>query len=367
MILAPYVPRAASIHEAVYCYLSVERAVLQETESAVTNWATQYWGPSWHHIMVSDPLHESLSGWDSPNDPFYMLKAIAKIPKTPLRGALPPHPHLASFAMRVFHNRNSWAHFGNNQLMHSIKNDIQQLVVFATLAEFDVAARAKEAYEALDTLTKAAGGLVIAPVLKVATASVARAPETEDELPNVPDPMVVRPRVGSPWESDLPMERLELNVKQRDLLDTQTGQSVKDRWPTAALAEQVVKRWFDLSPSTPFVHVDPDDGATVGFLEGYPYLIGYVGEEPDSPEGQYRGFLSDAIYVYEGDGLATHDYGSPLEMSTENRQAFLHEVKKRRLPQGEAFQISNYGDLVHLSDDGPVRVMTLSEPSSHRG
>jgi hypothetical protein len=246
--------------------------------------------------------------------------------------------------------------------MHSIKHDIQQLVAFATLAEFDVAEKAKDAYDALDVLTKAAGGLVMAPTLKVATTSAPKPPpESEDELPDVPEPAVIRPRVGSAWEDDLPMERLELNLKQRDLLDTQTGQSAKKRWPSPALADQVVNRWFDLSPSTPFVHVDPDDGATVGFLEGYPYLIGYVGEEPETPEGQYRGFLPEAIYVYEGDGLATPDYGAPLEMAPENRQAFLEEVKKRRLPQGEAFQISNYGDVVHLSDDGPVRVMTLNQ------
>lgn len=57
------------------------------------------------------------------------------------------------------------------------------------------------------------------------------------------------------------------------------------------------------------------DGAAVGFLDGHPYLIGHVAEEPPTPEGQFRGFQSRAIHVYDGTGLSTREYGTSADLS----------------------------------------------------
>ena len=48
MILNPYVPKVASLHEAMYVYLSVERAVFEDLRILVTSWAKENLGPHWH-------------------------------------------------------------------------------------------------------------------------------------------------------------------------------------------------------------------------------------------------------------------------------------------------------------------------------
>jgi hypothetical protein len=356
MILNPYVPKVASLHEAMYVYLSVERAVFEDLQMLVTSWAKENLGPHWHQEMLSDPQNHPLKGWKSAGDPYYIVKALAKIPHTPFFLALPLHPHLADLAWRIFHNRNAWAHYGNDERMNSIKDDIHQLVKFADAAKLPVGDAAGRAYVALKTLTVAAATLKV-PVhvlpTNVETRSLAAAgvPASKERTP--------RPRIGASWGGLLPEMKLELNSKQRDILDPQTGNSARDRWPTPELAEQAVTRWFELKPSTPYVHVDPVDGAAVGFLDGHPYLIGYVGEEPEMPDGQFRGFQSKAIYVYDGTGLATKEHGTRADLSPEQVMRVKAEIDRRGLAHGEAFRITNYGDLVHQSEDGPVGILTL--------
>ena len=356
MILNPYVPKVASLHEAMYVYLSVERAVFEDLRILVTSWAKENLGPHWHKEMVNDPLNFALKGWDSAGDPYYIVKALAKIPHTPFLRALPLHPHLSDLAWRIFHNRNAWAHYGNDERMNSIKDDIHQLVKFAGAAELDVGDAAERAFAALNSLTHAAAALKVpvhVPPINIdsLTPAAASVPASKERTP--------RPRIGASWGGLLPEMKLELNSKQRDILDPQTGNSARDRWPTPELAEQAVTRWFELKPSTPYVHVDPADGAAIGFLDGHPYLIGYVGEEPETPDGQYRGFQSKAIYVYDGTGLATREHGTPADLSPEQVMRVKAEIDRRGLAHGEAFRITNYGDLVHQSEDGPVGILTL--------
>jgi len=356
MILNPYVPQVASLHEAMYVYLSVERAVFGDLQILVTSWAKENLGPHWRQEMVNDPQNHALKGWDSAGDPYFIVKALAKIPHTPFYAALPLHPHLSDLAWRIFHNRNAWAHYGNDERMNSIKDDIHQLVKFASAAELAVGEAAEHAYAVLTRLTVAAATLAVpTPAARrqteSATVTAASMATSKSLLP--------RPRIGASWGGPLPETKLELNTKQRDILDPHTGNSARDRWPTPELAEQAVTRWFELTPSTPYVHVDPVDGATVGFLDGHPYLIGYVGEEPATPEGQFRGFQSKAIYVYDGTGLATKEYGTPADLTPDQVKQVVAEIDRRGLAEGEAFRITNYGDLVHQGEDGPVRILTL--------
>jgi hypothetical protein len=354
MILSPYVPEAASLHEATYVYLSVERAVLGELSDRVVSWAENNLGRLWHKAFVDNPINYAVKDWKAPGDPFFILKAFAKIPHTPLLKALGPDKNYVDHSADIFHARNLWAHYSQNEQMSAIKEDIFGLVRFAEEAGFDTAKPAEESLTELVKLTAAAAALKPVP-----GKPVVEKPATATPAAMTPP---LRPRIGSPWMAELPSGELELNTKQRDVLDPHTGVSVKDRWPSQDLASAAIGRWLALKPTTPRLRFDETDGATIGFIEGYPFLFGYVGEEPETPPEQFRGFLGNTTYVLRGKELKSQGSRSALAIEAEEIARLLANLVKRGLGDGEAFRLSNYNDLVHLSDQGPVRVATLSGP-----
>ena len=352
MILTPYVPQVASLHEATYVYLSVERAVLGELSNRVVSWAEENLGPLWHKAFVENPINYAVKDWKAPGDPFFILKAFTKIPHTPILKALGPDKNYVDHSADIFHARNLWAHYSQNEQMSAIKEDIFGLVRFAEEAGFDIATPAKEALTELVKLTAAAASLKPVPEKPVV------------EKPTTSIPAVLtppqRPRIGSPWVAELPAGELELNSKQQDVLDPHTGVSVKDRWPSQELALAAIERWLALKPTTPRLRFDAADGATIGFIEGYPFLFGYIGEEPETPPEQFRGFLGNITYVLQGKELKSQASGVSLAIEAQEMHTLLAKLAERGLGDGEAFRVSNYNDLVHLSDEGPVRVATLS-------
>jgi hypothetical protein len=233
--------------------------------------------------------------------------------------------------------------------MLSIKSDIQGLVNFAAAAGLDVAGAVKAASDQLDKVT--AGAMPVPgkskPVAVASLAATTTAP-------------LRRPRVGGSWDEELPTGEIELNAKLRDALDPTTGASLRAQWPSEELAGAAIARWFALKPTTPRLRYDPRDGATVGFLEGFPYLFGYVGEEPETPPEQYRGFLGQATYILTGNALVSEDSGKPLAMDANDLAALMPALDAKGIEQGEAFRVSNYNDLVHVGDEGLTRVFTLS-------
>lgn len=338
-----------SLHDATYVYVTSERAVLSELSLRVQTWASEHLGPMWHPMFVTDPVNYKVQDWEKPSDAYYMLKAIVKIPGSPLLGALKPHPQMLSLARRVLGSRNSWAHYSQDEQMLSIKADIQGLVNFAAAAGLDVAGAVRAAAESLDKVT---AGAVPVPG-KPKPAAPASAPATPTEP-------LRRPRVGGAWDGELPTAEIELNAKLRDALDPTTGASLRNKWPSEELAGAAISRWFALKPTTPRLRYDPRDGATVGFLEGFPYLFGYVGEEPETPPEQYRGFLGQVTYILTGNALLSEDSGETLSLGESDSAALIEVLATKGIEQGEAFRLSNYNDLVHLGDEGLTRVFTMS-------
>lgn len=347
MILKPYMARENSLHDATYVYLTVERAVLGELSQRVQSWAMENLGPSWHSVFLSKPENSKVLGWKDPADPFYILKAFSKIMNTPLLKAVKQGPDLIELAGDVFHNRNLWAHHSQNEQMHEVKGDIRALVMFAEAAGLETAAATKEA---LIQLVKVTTGALPVPGKPAPVLAPAGEPQKTSRQ---------RPRIGSAWSAELPTGEIDLNKKLQDVLDPETGDSLRSKWPTAELAKAAISRWFDLRPTTPRLRYDESDGAVVGFIEGFPYLFGYVGEEPPTPPEQYRGFLSSTTYVLIGGELVAQESGKSLSLSDSDRVLLNEVTSTRSIEDGEAFRISNYNDLVHLSDHGAVRVLSF--------
>jgi hypothetical protein len=233
--------------------------------------------------------------------------------------------------------------------MMSIKGDIRALALFAEATGLDCARPAKEA---LIQLVKVTSGLLPTGT-KFEEAPVAASSPSFSEARQ-------RPRIGGAWGDELPTKELDLNAKLQDALDPETGLSVRGKWPSPELADSAIKRWFALRPTTPRLRYDERDGATVGFLEGFPYLFGYLGEEPPTPADQYRGFLGPSTYVFESGALVSQATATAVALSPADVERLIAALAERAIPDGEAFRISNYDDVVHLSDSGPVRIMTLN-------
>ena len=349
MILKPYMAQENSLHEASYVYLTVERAVLGELSQKVQTWAMEKFGPAWHAMFVTDPDNYKVRDWDNPADGYYVLKAIAKIPGTALLKAIQRGPDLVELANSALVSRNQWAHYSQDERMLSIKGDIQRFVLFAEAAGLEVSAVVRGALTQLNKVT--AGAIPMPGNLGPAPASTKEAEKTSPQ----------RPRIGSAWSAELPIGEIDLNKKLQDVLDPETGDSLRGEWPTAELAKAAIRRWFDLKPTTPRLRYDESDGAVVGFIEGFPYLFGYVGEEPPTPPEQYRGFLGSTTYVLIGGELVAQESGKSLSLSKSDRALLAEVTSAKSIDEGEAFRISNYNDLVHLSDHGAVRVLTVSE------
>lgn len=337
-----------SLHDATYVYLTVERAVLGELSERVQAWAMEHLGPGWHSVFLENSENYAVKGWKDPSDPFFILKAIARIQNTPLLKAFEQGTDLIHLARDVFHTRNLWAHHSQDQQMMSIKGDIRGLVLFAEAAGLGVAVPSREA---------------LAHLIKVSAGLLPSQPTLSPVAESAPGATVViaqqRPRIGGAWGEELPKKVLDLNAKLRDALDSETGLSLRDKWPSPELADAAIKRWFALKPTTPRLRYDERDGATVGFIEGFPYLFGYLGEEPPLPPEQYRGFLEPATYVLESGKLIAQESGKAVTLTETDQGLLADTVVERGIVEGEAFRISNYDDLVHLSDGGPVRVLTL--------
>ena len=350
MILKPYMARENSLHDATYVYLSVERAVLGELSQKVQNWALEHLGPAWLSVFLAKPENYKVQGWKDPADPFYMLKAFSKIPNTPLLKAIEQGPNLVELAGDVFHTRNLWAHHSHDQQMLSIKGDIRALMMFAQSAGLN---SAQSAQEALTQLIKVTAGAAAVQATAVSEAQPQLDAESQSKV-------LQRPRIGSAWSEELPSGEIDLNSKLRDALDPETGATLRDKWPSPELAQAAIDRWFALKPTTPRLLYDERDGATVGFLEGFPYLFGYIGPEPETPPEQYRGFLGDTTYLLMNSELVAQGSGKALSISSGDWQALNKIFSEKGIDEGEAFRVSNYDDLVHLSDQGPVRVLTFS-------
>ena len=351
MILNPYRTRIATLHEATYTYLSVERSVLADLSQKATFVAEKHWGMAWHKAFIAQPENAFLADWKNPKDPFYLLKAIAFNRYSSLISLLGADQNLAQYAAQVFHARNLWLHHAQVQQMSGIKNNIWDLVKFAQLAHLESYRAAKSAYEALNIALDQAPHIPI----KRGKEKEERRTITNTALPQG----LRRPRVGALWEEFLPLCEAMLDTKLKDLTDAQTGESLKHLWETEELADEAIERWVAMRPTYLRMFHDPKDGAIVGYLERYPCLFGYIGEEPYTLPEQHRGFLGQVTFTLRRKKFRNEVTGQSFHMRPKALGELIENLFGMDFTEGSAFRMTNYGDLVHLSEDGPVRILTL--------
>ena len=353
MVLTMHTARDATIDEATLVYLSVERAVIGEFCDKLCFVAETHWGPNWHRDFMAKPENAFLAGWENPRDPFYLLKAIAKDQYSTLIMILCADRIIAQHASDIFHTRILWAHRAHNQQMSSIKYNVLALARFAKLAHLESHRDAQSAHNCLMHMVNTRG----APWRRPRINALPPRSTTHAMLPRG----LRRPLIGGLWEEDLPTHELLLLTKEKELVDAKTRVSQKNRWPTKELADEAIARWISLGPSTIKLFSDDRDGATVAFLEGHPYMLGYVGKEPYTLPREHRGFIGYINYTFRRNKLIDETTGRRMPAITPSMTRICELLTARGFAPGDVFRLTSYGDMVHISDNGPVRILTLGQ------
>ncbi len=353
MVLAPHTARDSTIDEATLVYLSVERSVIGEFCDKLCFVAEVHWGPNWHEHFMARPENAYLAGWKDPRDPFYLLKAIAYNQDSALINILGADRVIARHAIDIFHTRNLWAHRVHNERMSSIKYNVVALARFAKLANLESDRDAQSAHNCLMHMVNTRG----APWRRPRVNPIPERSIYHRMLPRG----LRRPQINGLWEEDLPTHELMLLTKEKDLVDFHTGVSLKNRWPSRALANEALARWISLGPSTIKLFCDDRDGATVAFFEGHPYLIGYAGEEPYTLPQRHRGFIGHVNYTFRRNKLMDETTDTRMPTTTPSMTRICGLLNARGFAQGEVFRLTAYKDMVHMTDHGPVRILTLGK------
>lgn len=357
MRMTPYIPAKKTPEEAARVYLTAEKALFAETRDRVRDWAVKYYGPNWVEIVKAESNTKAIEAWKDERDPFYIFKCLSFGHFCPLQASLGDPVGLALAAKRVVNSRNAWAHFSMDLRMESIRADIVNLLLFAKVVKLSCA---KDIGDSLDALDKASTSAV------TATEVVPPASDTEDEVvlagagtKKTQREEVVRPRSGESWAGPLPSTRCDLNGKIRDVRVVNTGESLTSRWSSPELANQAIERWFRLKPTPTTLYVDEEDGATVGFIAGYPYFFGYAGPEPELGPDQYRGFIDPRVLEYVNGQLVEQETQKDFLATTQSREDILAQIAAVDAPNGSTIRVTNYGDLVLVDDHGAKRIATI--------
>ena len=342
-VIRPYVPQENSINDAALCYLSCERAVLDEMRAQVATWARVHLGPDWHTIVRDDPNLWGIDAWDQPEDAFYILKCLAQIPISKISNIFGHPKDIGPKAKPVFMARNRWSHFSNQLVMSTIQKEIAQLRDFAGIAGLEVAHDVADSLRELERLASTSEASPSTPR--------PRRPLTE-ETHVIP----ARPRVGEPWMDELPSEVWEISEKLRDVKAKSDGQSMKSRFEDKEEGRFAVARLFHLNLSPRVLYVDPADGAMVGFREGHPYLVGYAGPTPDSAQADYQGFFEPEALEFTGGDLLVRTTGQTALASWEGRRKLIQALSDQGVSEEDEVLITDFGHLVAISEKGAKKV-----------
>lgn len=345
MHIAPHIPKDKSPAELTLLYMTAEKAVMTETRDIVVQWAEEKMGTNWLETVKVESEMWAIADWQDERDPLYVFKCLRNGKYCPLRHALGDPYGLDDSAKRVLDARNAWAHYSMDWRPSAIQQDIMNLMLFGEKVKLTAAKQIRATLKALDTLPDGPGPI------ETRSRPVAVAPSDTKALR--------RPRIGEPWEGELPSTRCDLNRKLHDIRVVATGESLKSRWTETTIADQEIDRWLRLKPTPSTLYVDESDGATVGFIEGYPYLFGYAGQEPEIAIGQYRGFFDPRQLEYHSGSLIERGTGKDFLGSFSGRARVLDSLLGMNIPDESTIRVTNYGDLVLIDDNGARRVATI--------
>tara|TARA_R110002124_G_scaffold9489_5_gene48663 strand:- start:123 stop:1283 length:1161 start_codon:yes stop_codon:yes gene_type:complete len=299
-------------------------------------------------------------------DPALVLKDFAFEPDSPYREAFGHSESMAVAAKKIIAVRNKWFHFGDDPTLEDLAESAQYVRTFAQEANLGCLGQVVALLTRLQRIKtgrhqpKLAGQSsppppAAAPVpvpSEPSSTSVAQREAAED-LDSVEDvsPAKIevpadtpRPRIGGVWADTIPDSRYKI-TRTGDIVDPDTFASLRTRVGDGFALK--ARQWLAVPPRGNEVWV-AEDGAVGGWINEYPRLLGYIGEEPAGESA--RGFYIPHYYEVQGDTIRDLDSG-----------AMLTSEVAARVEDGALLRVTTYGDVLLINDaTGLERLTTVT-------
>lgn len=306
----------------------------------------------WFEIVKKARLAENAPVYDDPFDPRFLIKE-AIIPNSPVALAIPgfsPQWRENAFTLRGLMNK--WSHFSVAPTMANLLSVFERIHIAASLSKMNLA---DELTEAIERLKSALLGEFDFDATTSTNASLVReiadgeVKEYADRLASKIQEIEKRPPVGSIWTGAKGTRKIVINKALRDV--TENGVSIRSS--LGPDADAVVSQWLRYYPMGGEAKVAPD-GAVMGFRQGTPYLIGWIGIQQEE-ETLPKGFFLDHDFEFTGTDVRDVQSGELLSKTAREPIDWLLDELAKAVPIGSVFNVTTYGQIVFEDFSGEFR------------
>lgn len=364
-----HLPSGNTAEEAEATYDKALRSLVIELGTHFDISAKPVLGPDWFtDLMSSGHTEEETRQWKSKYDPGFVFGEVLNYPNSPLRLTLPADSGFFFSFKKSRQIRNAWAHNFGEFGLSRLYVDLQHFKAVALGANLPVG-------NALNP--------VIARIAAILNGTYLAEPEETIEIPLAtetdPDEAEAafereaaerqaaeaeentkrlhfkRPRIGGRWLGDKPSRALRIQERLHDIVDRQSGVSI--RHELGAEADEKIDRWLRPKPLGD-LFVDTD-GAVLGYIQGEPYLMGFMGEQPERNVNDIEGFVLKYSYALEDGDIREEESGKLLSAVAVGDTSQLRAVIRKAVNPLDEVKITTHGDLFSYTDNGPVKIMRV--------
>lgn len=284
-------------------------------------------------------------------DPTLVLKDYAHEFDSPYREAFGYNEAMGLAAKKIIWTRNSWFHFGVDPTLEDLMEVTQYVRTFADAAGL---ACLGQVVALLTRLQRIKTGQYQPTSVRQQAASLVeidnqgeiseRAEEAPAEVA-IPDD-APRSRIGGIWTGAIPDTRYKV-TRTGDIVDADTFESLRTR--VGENFARKSRQWLAVQPRGGEVWV-ASDGAVGGWINEYPRLLGYLGEDPAGEKA--RGFFIPHYYEVQGVSIRDLDSG---EILTSEVAASVDD--------GTLLRVTTYGDVLIIDDANDIERLTTVTPA----
>lgn len=363
-----YLPKEDSPEETLKSYSSIERAVILEIAERFASAGTELFGANWFYNLLDRNDHfEYRNKWLNQWDPSFLFGELLFIAASPLAHCMPTTQGFYDNFDKCRRTRNLWAHDFYPRFLSDLKKDVVSFKLISSMSGLSVAPYIDLVTERINAIHTGnwPPASEVPNVVETKTSVPADAQadfensdkQRELEREKKQHHKQLRPVVGSRWLGPAPTRRARLQVTLGDVVDCVTGSSLRNE--LGELADETIARWVQLRPNGDLL-IDDQDNAVMGWVEGVPRLIGYLGPEPAVMKDEIRGFLHPEKYqISDGQVISKATGLSLLDAGAENAVATTASILEAATEHDDIY-ISTYGDIVKVGDLGIVRILNVA-------
>lgn len=369
-----YLPRQNDKLEARMAYDTALNCVIVSFGGYLDTKASEAWGQNWFaQLMSAGHSYDEREKWKSIYDPTALFGELLNYSQSPLWQFVPDTDAFYQYLKKSRQVRNAWSHeymkFDLNKLLVDLQHFRQLLSALdlpATKPLVGLGVRIKNVlngeYAPTQLSAEEVDETTVRPQserVNVAAAEAierARAEELKAEkVAAEKEAQQPRPRVGAPWVGEKPTRALRTIPKLNDVVDRVTNESVRTELGDQAEAE--IARWLAPKPLGD-LFVDTD-GAVLGYLQGSPYLLGYLGQQPQRNLDEIEGFALPASYSLVDGDIRDETTNMLLSKACSTDTTQLRAVIANAVNPLDELKITTHGDLFAYTEDGPVKILRV--------